>query len=90
MFGFSTVLVICDGASANLKLLKILCGEKAGVYSARENEGRYSVKTTFVNVFTNKQVHVMICPSNQLKQNGCGTLFIRVSEKLSHDMTRPT
>ena len=31
-FGFNTVLLICDGASANLKLLKMLCGEESAVY----------------------------------------------------------
>ena len=67
LFGFKVVLLICDGASANLKLLKILCGEESGVYRVRENDERYSVKTKFLNVFTNEYVHVMICPSHQLK-----------------------
>ena len=41
LFGFHTVLLICDGASANLKLLKLLCGEKPAVYSVRGGNERY-------------------------------------------------
>ena len=67
LFGFKVVLLICDGASANLKSLIILCGEESGVYRVRENGERYSVRTKFLNVFTNEYVYVMICPSHQLK-----------------------
>ena len=66
-FGFNTVLVICDGASANLKLLKLLCDERPAVYSVREGTERYKIKTSILNVYSNMPIHVMICPSHQLK-----------------------
>ena len=35
MYGFDVILLICDGASANLQLLKLLCGEGPHVFSVR-------------------------------------------------------
>lgn len=58
---------ICDGASANLKLLKLLCRAEPKVYPLGEGEERYRVKTSFLNIYSNKHVHVIICPSHQLK-----------------------
>lgn len=66
-FGFNIVLLICDVASANLKLLKLLCEERPAVYSVGEGASRYKVKTSFLNVYSNLPIHVMICPSHQLK-----------------------
>ena len=69
MYDFHVVLLICDGASANLKLLKLLCSGDCGVYPILENEGirRYEVPTNFRNIYTGGDVHVLICPSHQLK-----------------------
>ena len=69
IFDLDTVLLICDGASANLKLLKLLCRGESGVFPIRENEGinRYKVPTSFRNIYSTSDVHVFICPSHQLK-----------------------
>ena len=39
LYDFQIVLLICDGASANLKLLKLLCSGDCGVFHIKENEG---------------------------------------------------
>ena len=67
LYGFRTVLLICDGASANLKLLKLLCGEEPKVFPINDGADRYKVKTSFHNIYSNKTTHVIICPSHQLK-----------------------
>ena len=69
MYDFQVVLLICDGASANLKLLKLLCSGGCGVYPVLDNEGnrRYEVPSHFRNIYTGEDVHVIICPSHQLK-----------------------
>ena len=69
MYNFQVVLLICDGASANLKLLKLLCSGDCGVYPVLDNEGtrRYDVPSHFRNIYTGENVHVIICPSHQLK-----------------------
>ena len=70
IFDFDTVLLICDGASANLKLLKLLCSGESGMFPIRENEGinRYKVPTSFRNIYSISDVYVFICPSHQLKK----------------------
>ena len=67
LYGFHFVLLICDGASANLKLLKLLCGEEPKVFPILDGADRYKVKTSFYNICSNKTIHVIICPSHQLK-----------------------
>ena len=69
MYDFHVVLLTCDGASANLKLLKLLCSGDCGVYPILENEGirRFEVPNNFRNIYTGGDVHVLICPSHQLK-----------------------
>ena len=69
LYAFQAVLLICDGASANLKMLKLLCSCDCGVFPILENEGirRYEVPTAFRNIHTGGDVHVSIYPSHQLK-----------------------
>ena len=69
LYDFQVVLLICDGASANLKLLKLLCSGDCGVFPILENEGirRYEVPTALRNIYTGGDVHVLICPLHQLK-----------------------
>ena len=69
LYDFQIVLLICDGASANLKLLKLLCSGDCGVFHIKENEGirRYEVPVKFRNIYTGGDVHVLVCPSHQLK-----------------------
>ena len=42
-YGFDVILLICDGASANLKLLKPLCGQEPKVFPIGDGEDRYKV-----------------------------------------------
>ena len=67
IYGFDVILLICDGASANLKLLKLMCGEEPKVFPIGDGENRYKVNTSFTNIYSNSTVHVIICPSHQLK-----------------------
>ena len=62
-FGFNVQLLICDGASVNLTMLKVLMGRQ-GVFTSVP--GDHAVPTTFHNPFTGGNVHVMICPSHQV------------------------
>ena len=62
-FGFHVKLIICDGASVNLTMLKILLG-KQGVFGS--SPGKHVVPTTFRSPFTGENIHVMICPSHQV------------------------
>ena len=77
LYGFHTVLLICDGASANLKLLKLLCGEEPKVFPILDGADRYKVKTSFYNICSNKTIHVIICPSHQLKNMIAGLYLSR-------------
>ena len=67
VYEFDVILLICYGASANLKLLKLLCGEEPKVFPVGDGTDRYKVKTSFLNIYNNNSVHVIICPSHQLK-----------------------
>ena len=66
LYGFHTVLLICNGASANLKLLE-LCGEEPKVFPINDGADRYKVKTSIYNIYSNKTTHVIICPLHQVK-----------------------
>ena len=67
LYQFDVTLLICDGASANLKLLKLLCGAEPKVYPVTDGTDRYRVKTCFQNIYSKNNIHVIICPSHQLK-----------------------
>ena len=67
LYQFDVALLICDGASANLKLLKLLCGAEPKVYPVADGMDRYRVKTRFQNIYFKNNIHVIICPSHQLK-----------------------
>lgn len=69
LFGFNTVLLICNGASATLELLKLLCHERPAVYSVKKDIERHEVKTSFASVYPNicMPIHVMICLLHQLE-----------------------
>ena len=59
MYGFKVCLLICDGASSNLTMCKILM-KYDGVFV----EDR--VTPVFTNPFSGNPVHMMICPTHQV------------------------
>ena len=64
--------MLCDGASANLTLLKILCGFPRAVLPVNDNAGDLSRKYFVDMSFTNPEdphgspIFAMICPSHQV------------------------
>ena len=44
-----------------------MCGEEPRVFPVGDGIERYKVKTYFHNIYSDKIVHVIICPSHQLK-----------------------
>ena len=66
VFHFETSLLICDGASSNLSLLKALSG-RDGAYTHDETQSdKFQVPVSFANPFTGQQ---LICPSHQVIQH---------------------
>ena len=80
VFGFDTVLLICDGASANLKFLKLLCSGENGVFPILENEGvnRYKVPTSFQNIYSSSDVQCFDMSVSSVEKSDCCTLLISV------------
>ncbi len=58
-FGFVVRALLCDGASSNLSLLKLLCG-----YSNCEDVDL--LDSSFKSPFDGKRVHLIFCPSHQV------------------------
>lgn len=58
-FGFGVRGLLCDGASSNLSLMKLLCG-----YTNSEDVDISEV--SFKSPFDGKRVHLLICPSHQV------------------------
>jgi hypothetical protein len=57
-YGFIICALLCDGASCNLAVLKQLCNHKKG----DELNSPF-----FISRFNGQKVHLIICPSHQLK-----------------------
>ena len=57
-FGFHVRVLLCDGASTNLSLLKLLCGQQDD-----------SIQPWFTSPFDGKTVYAMICPSHQVRKH---------------------
>lgn len=55
-FEFRVRALLCDGASANLALLKELCALKKGG----------DISACFVSPFDGNKIHLVICPSHQV------------------------
>lgn len=55
-FEFRVRALLCDGASANLALLKELCAHKKGD----------DISACFVSPFDGNKIHLVICPSHQV------------------------
>ena len=58
-FGFGVRALLCDGASSNMSLLKLLCG-----YT--NNEEADISRPWFKSPFDGKRVHLLVCPSHQV------------------------
>ena len=71
-YGFRVYLVLCDGASSNVTLLKLLCGYPRTTLPvndvAEDLRARYFVDMSFTNpeYSSGNPVFVMICPSYQV------------------------
>ena len=50
-FGFKIIALVCDGASTNLALVKMLCGLPKAFAPRDENEDLLYVKAEFRNPF---------------------------------------
>ena len=63
-------LIICDGASWNLSLVKKLCGIDGQFIQddseSPDSEDCYRVPCSFRNPFSDKAVWIIICPSHQV------------------------
>ncbi len=80
MFGFKITLLILDGASSNLSLVKLCFGVK-GVFGLHgSGQDKHKVPMSFSNPFSGEQVFVIICPSHQVcLYIGCRLHIISIS-----------
>lgn len=67
-FGFHTAVIIVDGSSCNLSMIKLWTERKKGVYGVRdkESEDKHIVKPWFIDSFNGRKVYFVICPSHQV------------------------
>ena len=66
-FGFHTVVIVLDGASSNLSMIKLWTERRKGAYSVREQgEDKHLVKPWFTDPFNSRKVYFTICPSHQV------------------------
>jgi len=73
-YGFRVAIILCDGASTNLTLLKILCGHPHAQFSnnntVQDLRAHYQVDASFINPEDpcGNPVFAMICPSHQVSK----------------------
>ena len=67
LYGFHTCALVCDGASANIAVLKSTCGT-SGAYSVNSTSSdHYRVEPYFANPFDpERKIFWVICPSHQV------------------------
>ena len=75
-FGFGVRALLCDGASTNLSLLKLLCGHC--------NELDDNIKPWFSSPFDGKEVFLIVCPSHQVCERN---LLLMHSPHMRHTHT---
>ena len=56
-FGFSVRTLLSDGASANLSLMKMLCGHV---------DGTGGISRWFTSPYDGGKVYLIVCPSHQV------------------------
>lgn len=70
LYDFKVRVFVCDGASANLALIKLLCGYKREQLPLRDGEDPFAVTASFQNPYEDqprdKRVFVVVCPSHQV------------------------
>lgn len=71
-YGFKVSILLCDGASSNLTLMKILSGKPRAQFSSRPDAAtlreRFFVEASFSNPEdpVGNPIFLMICPSHQV------------------------
>lgn len=67
-FQFSVSLLIVDGSSSNLTMMKLLMGIH-GVFGHKESQtDRHHIQAYVTNPFSGKKLYMMICPSHQVRK----------------------
>lgn len=68
LYHFKIRALLCDGASSNLSVIKLLTGFGSGAFGIRSNEqgNKHLVGTSFINPYDNKKTFTLICPSHQV------------------------
>ena len=70
IYGFETSAVVLDGASTNLKAVKVLTGFGAGAFGFIDDptvDDPHYVKSHMLNPFTNRKMFFIPCPTHQVK-----------------------
>ena len=85
-YGFRVSIVLCDGASSNLTLLKMLCGYHSAVLpmndAVEDLRASYFVDMSFTNPedSSGNPLFAMICPSYQVVILCCfWSIFVNLS-----------
>ena len=69
LYNFHVRVLVCDGASSNLALIKLLCGYKHEQLPLADGEDPFAVSASFVNPYEDdddQRVCVVIFPSHQV------------------------
>ena len=81
-YGFKVSILLCDGASSNLTVLKLLSGHQKAQFPTRPDaetyRERYSVDASFANPEDPRgcPIFLMICPSHQVSHiHVCGNNY---------------
>ena len=65
-FGFHVSMIVVDGASANLSMIRLLMGKMCVFATNSDSDDPHSICPSFPNPFTGENIHVVICPSHQV------------------------
>lgn len=65
-FGFSTTVIVVDGASSNLSMIKLWTERRKGAYGIRDETDKHIVKPWFIDPFNGQKIYFVICPSHQV------------------------
>lgn len=69
LYNFRIRVLVCDGASSNLALIKLLCSYEHEQLPLSDGEDPFAVSASFENPYEDdedKRVFVVICPSHQV------------------------
>ena len=65
-FGFKVSLLVVDGASTNLTMLKLLLGHQGAFGHNNSQQDRHMIPVSFNNPFSGEDLFVTICPTHQV------------------------